>query len=334
MERQTRVAVTGASGLIGGYLSAYLRAKGYWVRGVDIRTPEYRPMTEWDEFHSADLRDWRQAFNALGDVEEVYGLAADMGGIGFITHGKAAIVRNNTLINLNSIEASRMQGVQRYFYTSSACVYPGFKQNQINSPALKEEDAYPADAEDGYGWEKLAFERVCRHYYEDYGMETRVVRFHNTFGPLSCYDGGREKSPAAICRKIALANDGDEIEVWGDGEQTRSYNYIDDCVEGIYRLMRSDYREPLNLGQDRMISINELVDMVAKIAGKKIYKRYDLTKPQGVRGRNSDNTRLEAILGWKAKVSLEEGLTKTYHWINEQVHSKGKYASVGEAVTV
>jgi nucleoside-diphosphate-sugar epimerase len=191
---------------------------------------------------------------------------------------------------------------------------------------LKEEDAYPADPEDGYGWEKLYFERVCRHYREDYGLETRVVRFHNTFGPLGCYDGGREKSPAAICRKIALANDGDEIEVWGDGEQTRSYNYIDDCVEGIYQLMRSDHREPLNLGQDRMISINQLVDMVAEIAGKTIRKRYDLTKPQGVRGRNSDNTRLREVLGWEAKVSLEEGLAKTYHWINEQVHAKAKAA--------
>lgn len=316
---QTRVCITGAGGFIGGHLAVYLRKLGYFVRGVDIKKPEYRPLTDFDEFKIADLRDWRQAFDAVGDVHEVYGLAADMGGIGFITQGKAAIVRNNTLINLNTIEAARLQGIQRYFYTSSACAYPKYRQTETNVTPLKEEDAYPADPEDGYGWEKLYFERVCRHYYEDYGLETRVVRFHNTYGPLGTYDGGREKSPAAICRKVALANDGDEIEVWGDGEQTRSYNYVDDCVEGIYRLMRSNHREPLNLGQDRMISINQLVDMVANIAGKKIRKRYDLTKPQGVRGRNSDNTRLEQVLGWKAKVSLEEGLEKTYRWIEGQV---------------
>lgn len=316
---QTRVTVTGAGGFIGGYLSKYLRDRGYWVRGVDIKPPEYRSLSEFDEFLCRDLRDWHHALEAVGDVHEVYGLAADMGGIGFITQGKAAIVRNNTLINFNSIEAARLNGGKRYFYTSSACAYPGFLQNETNATPLKEEDAYPADPEDGYGWEKLYFERACRHYYEDYGLETRIVRFHNTFGPLGTYEGGREKSPAAICRKIAVANDGDEVEVWGDGEQTRSYNYIDDCVEGIYRLMRSDYREPLNLGQDRMVSISELVDMVAKIAGKTIRKRYDLTKPQGVRGRNSDNTRLREVLGWEAKVSLEEGLEKTYRWIESQV---------------
>lgn len=318
---QTRVTVTGAGGFIGGHLAVYLRKLGYWVRGVDIKKPEYRPLTDFDEFHCVDLRDFKNAMSAVSDCHEVYGLAADMGGIGFITHDKAAIVRNNTLINLNTIEAARLNGVQRYFYTSSACAYPGFLQNETDARPLKEEDAYPADPEDGYGWEKLYFERVCRHYREDYGLETRIVRFHNTFGPQGTYDGGREKSPAAICRKIALASDGDEIEVWGDGEQTRSYNYIDDCVEGIYRLMRSDYREPLNLGQDRMVSINQLVDIVAAIAGKTIHKRYDLTKPQGVRGRNSDNTRLREVLKWEPQISLEQGLAHTYNWINEQVNS-------------
>jgi GDP-D-mannose 3',5'-epimerase len=334
MKPQTRVCVTGASGLIGGHLAAYLRERGYWVRGVDIRQPEYRSVSDFDEWRTADLRDWRQCFDAVGDVHEVYGLAADMGGIGFITQGKAAIVRNNTLINLNSIHAAFLQGVKRYFYTSSACAYPGFKQSTVDVRPLREEDAYPADPEDGYGWEKLYFERVCRHYYEDYGLETRIVRFHNTNPPLSCYDGGREKAPAAICRKVALANDGDEIEVWGDGEQTRSYNYIDDCVEGIYRLMRSDYREPLNLGQDRMVSVNQLVDMVAAIAGKTIRKRYDLTKPQGVRGRNSDNTRLREVLQWEPQISLEAGLEKTYKWIHDQIIAKKTWNRLTENFTI
>ena len=246
-----------------------------------------------------------------------------MGGIGFIETNKAVIVRDNTLINLQSIEAARLNGVKRYLYTSSACIYPGYLQNETQLSPLKEEDAYPADAEDGYGWEKLYMERVCRHYREDFGLETRVVRFHNIFGPLGTYDGGREKSPAAICRKVALANDGDAIEVWGDGEQTRSYCYIDDCVEGLHRLMRSDYRDPLNVGQDRMISINELVDIVARLAQKTIRKGYDLTKPQGVRGRNSDNSRLRQVLGWEPLVSLEDGLKATYEWIGGELQRSG-----------
>jgi nucleoside-diphosphate-sugar epimerase len=245
-----------------------------------------------------------------------------MGGIGFIESHKAVIVRDSSLMNLHTIEAARQNGVKKYLFTSSACIYPGFLQKDADVTPLKEEDAYPADAEDGYGWEKLYMERVCRHYTEDFGLDTRVVRFHNIFGPLGTYDGGREKSPAAICRKVALASDTDEIEVWGDGGQTRSYCYIDDCVEGIYRLMKSEHRQPINLGQDRMISINELVDMVAEIAGKKISKRYDLTKPQGVRGRNSDNTRLREVLKWEPQISLEEGLARTYHWIAGELGKK------------
>jgi nucleoside-diphosphate-sugar epimerase len=314
MSEMPRVLVTGAGGFIGHHLTKYLVDRGCWVRGVDIKVPEFES-TRAHEFLLLDLTVADNCFRATDSIDEVYGLAANMGGIGFIENNKAVIVRDNTLMNLNMIEAARASGVTRYLYTSSACIYPRYLQNDTNVAGLKESDAYPADPEDGYGWEKLYMERVCRHYQEDFGLETRVVRFHNIFGPLGTYDGGREKSPAAICRKVALARNEDEIEVWGDGEQRRSYCYIDDCVEGIYRLMRSDHRDPINLGQDRMISINELVDIVAKIAGKRIRKRYDLTKPQGVRGRNSDNTQLRKVLGWEPAVSLEEGLARTYHWI-------------------
>jgi len=321
MTQETKVLVTGAGGFIGHHLVSYLVEKGYWVRGVDIKEPEYEP-TRAHEFELLDLTNWDNCLRATKGVDEVYGLAANMGGIGFIESHKAEIVRDNTLMNLQSIEAARVNGVNRYLYTSSACIYPGYKQRDADVTPLKEEDAYPADAEDGYGWEKLYMERICRHYTDDFGLDTRVVRFHNIFGPLGTYDGGREKSPAAICRKIALAKDVDEIEVWGDGKQTRSYCYIDDCVEGIYRLMRTEHREPLNLGQDRMISIDELVDIVARIANKQIEKVYDTSKPQGVRGRNSDNTRLRQVLNWEPGISLEDGLTKTYHWIAGELERK------------
>lgn len=321
----TRVLVTGAGGFIGHHLMKYLKAKGYWVRGVDIKYPEYEA-TGADEFELLDLRRWASCLQATRRVDEVYNLAANMGGIGFIEAHKAEIMHDNVLMNIHMLEAARLNGVTRYLYTSSACVYPGYRQDTPDVRPLKEEDAYPADPEDGYGWEKLFSERQCRHYYEDYGLETRVVRFHNIYGPLGTYDGGREKSPAAICRKVALAEDGGEIEVWGDGNQTRSYCYIDDCVEGIYRLMRSEYREPLNLGSDRLVTINELVDIVARIAGKRIRKRYDRSKPQGVRGRNSDNTRLRQVLRWEPATSLEDGLEATYWWIYGQLRAAGPVA--------
>jgi GDP-D-mannose 3', 5'-epimerase len=306
----TKVLVTGAGGFIGHHLVKYLVKRGYWVRGVDIKEPEYEP-TVANEFELLDLRRWDNCLMATRGIEEVYALAANMGGIGFIESNKAVIVRDSTLISMHTLEAARVQSCKRLLYTSSACIYPGYLQKDANVTPLKEEDAYPADAEDGYGWEKLYTERACRHYREDFGLDTRVVRFHNIFGPLGTYDGGREKSPAAICRKIALAHNGGDIEVWGDGNQTRSYCYIDDCVEGIYRLMRSNHAEPLNLGQDRMLSIDELVDMVAAIAGKRIGKTHDLNAPQGVRGRNSDNTRLREVLHWEPAISLEEGLSRT-----------------------
>lgn len=327
-----RVLVTGAGGFIGHHLTSFLVERGYWVRGVDIKEPEYE-VSAAQEFEILDLRGWENCLKATAGIDEVYALAANMGGIGFIETHKAEIVRDNTLINLHTLEAARTNGVKRFLYTSSACVYPGYLQKEAAVAPLKEEDAYPADAEDGYGWEKLYMERNCRHYREDFGIETRIVRFHNIFGPLGTYEGGREKSPAAICRKVAMAESVDRIEVWGDGQQTRSYCYIDDCVEGIYRLMGSNYSEPLNLGTDRLISINGLVDLVASIAGKRIDKQYDLSKPQGVRGRNSDNTRLRQVLQWEPNMSLEAGLAKTYAWIASELERSGRLTTTASMAT-
>jgi nucleoside-diphosphate-sugar epimerase len=318
-----RVLVTGAGGFIGHHLVNYLVDHGHLVRGVDVKEPEYEP-SRAQEFELLDLRRWSNCLQASRGVEETYNLAANMGGIGFISAHKAEVMHDNVLINMHMLEAARLNGVKRYLYTSSACVYPGYRQESPEVTPLREKDAYPADPEDGYGWEKLFSERQCRHYWEDYQLETRVVRFHNIYGPLGTYDGGREKSPAAICRKIASAEDGGEIEVWGDGKQTRSYCFIDDCVEGIHRLMRSDFREPLNLGSDRLVTINELVDIVAGVAAKSIRRRHDLSKPQGVRGRNSDNTRLRAVLKWEPQISLEIGLGRTYRWISSMMEQRGR----------
>ncbi len=319
MTKQTRVLVTGAGGFIGSHLVTFLRAKGYWVRGVDLKMPEFGP-TDADEFELLDLRRWENCLRATTGVDHVYALAADMGGMGFISSNHSQILHNNALINLHTIDAARENGIERYLYTSSACIYPEHLQETTDVVPLKEEDAYPANPQDAYGWEKLISERLCMHYREDHGLETRTVRFHNIFGEKGTWEGGREKAPAALCRKVALAKlTGDpRIEIWGDGEQTRSFCYVADCVEGIYRLMYSDFSDPLNLGQDRMVSINELADIIAGAAGIEIEKVY-VEGPQGVRGRNSDNTKLREVLDWEPAVTLEEGLATTYHWIEGQL---------------
>lgn len=319
MSQQVRVLVTGAGGFIGHHLVSALRDRGYWVRGVDIKRPDFKS-SDADEFELLDLRRWENCLEATRDIDEVYALAADMGGMGFISSNHARILHNNLLINVHTVEAARENGVKRYFYTSSACVYPEYLQENTNVTPLREEQAYPAQPQDAYGWEKLVTERLCNHYREDFGLDTRIVRFHNIFGPYGTWSGGREKAPAAFCRKIALAKltGNHKIEIWGDGEQTRSFCYIDDCVTGIQKLMQSEYHDPLNLGQDRLVTINELADMVANIAGVEIFKEH-IPGPQGVRGRNSDNNRLRQVLGWEPVISLEEGLSRTYWWIEEQV---------------
>ena len=323
MKSTTRVLVTGAGGFIGHHLVARLKQEGYWVRGVDIKEPEFEP-TAADEFQLLDLRFIDNAVRATESMELVFALAADMGGIGYITALLAQIARNNVLINANTLEAARINRVRRLLYSSSACVYAGYKQNVTDLTPLKEEDAHPADPEAGYGWEKLFSEQLCKYYRQDFGLETRIVRFHNVYGPLGTYEGGKEKAPAAICRKVALADDYGQIDIWGDGRQTRSFMFITDCLEGLMRLMASDYCEPLNLGTEEMVSVDGLVDTICRIADKRLTKRHDLSRPQGVRGRNSDNSRLRRVLGWEPATPLCDGLEITYRWIEEELRRAGR----------
>ena len=309
-----RALVAGAGGFIGSHMVRCLKGRGYWVRGADVKRPEFEESLA-DEFDVCDLRDFNDCARVTRDIDEVYQLAADMGGIGYISSYRAHVARNNVLINAHMLEAASRRNVGRYFYSSSACIYPMYRQRGVDVEPLREEDAYPAEPEEGYGWEKLFSEKMCQYYAQEGKLETRIARFHNVYGPVGTFEGGREKAPAAICRKVALAEDGDEIEIWGDGLQTRSFLYIDDCVDGIHRLTASRHREPLNLGSDELISVDGLVDLVSSIAGKLLTKRHDTTKPQGVRGRNSDNHRLAATLGWEPPTPLKEGLEPTYRWI-------------------
>lgn len=318
-----RALVTGAGGFIGHHLVKYLLDRGYWVRGVDIKYPEYE-LSPAQEFEILDLRRFDNCLIATRNIDEVYHLAADMGGIGYITAFHANIAHNSAMINLHMLEAARINAAERFLFSSSACVYPMYLQKSPDVTNLKEEDAYPAEPEEGYGTEKLFMESMCQYYTEDYGFQTRVVRFHNVYGELGTYEGGKEKAPAAISRKVALATDGDEIEVWGDGQQTRSFMHVDDCVEGIYRIMRSDYPHPLNLGTDELVTINELVDLVAEISGKRLEKRHDLSKPQGVRGRNSDNSKVREVLEWEPQILLRDGLAPTYRWIESELRAAGR----------
>jgi nucleoside-diphosphate-sugar epimerase len=322
--KPSSILVSGAGGFIGHHLVKRLKADGHWVRGVDIKHPEYDASAA-DEFEVIDLRNYENCLLATrGGIDQVYNLAADMGGIGYITAYLASISRNNILINANMLEASRRNGVKRFMFSSSACVYAQSKQLHPDVTPLIEEDAYPADPEPGYGWEKLFTEELCKYYRHDYQMKTYIVRFHNVYGPLGTFEGGKEKAPAAVCRKVGLAPAGGNIEVWGDGEQTRSFMFVDDCVEGLVRLMTSNHYDPLNLGTDRLVTINELVDLVSVIANKRLTKVHDTTKPQGVRGRNSDNTKLNKVLGWQPSISLEAGLAVTYRWIEEELKKAGR----------
>ncbi len=316
------VLVTGAGGFIGGHLVADLARQGY----KRIRAVDQKPLAEWYQTTPGvenlvlDLSEKAACFDASAGAYDIYNLAADMGGMGFIENNKALCMLS-VLVNTHMLMAAREQGAKRFFYSSSACVYNADKQKDADVTALKEDDAYPALPEDGYGWEKLFSERMCRHFREDFGLHTRMARYHNVYGPNGTYAGGREKAPAAICRKVIEAKQSGkhEIEIWGDGEQTRSFMYVDDCVKGTQLLMNSDIADPLNVGSSQLVTINQLVDIAENIAGIRLKRNYNLSAPKGVRGRNSDNTQILARLGWEPRIRLEDGLERTYRWIHEQL---------------
>lgn len=323
-----RILVNGAGGFIGGHLVKRLKREGYWVRGVDIERHEFA-VPPADEFILGDLREQTLVREVVQGIDEVYQLAADMGGAGYIFTGEhdACVMHNSATINLNVVEAGYRAGVRKFFYSSSACAYPQHNQLDPDNPNCAEDSAYPAAPDSEYGWEKLFSERLYLAYQRNYGVEVRVARFHNIFGPEGTWTGGREKAPAALCRKVAEAPDGGEIEIWGDGLQTRSFLYIDECLEGVRRLMESDFPGPVNIGSEEMVTINQLAEMAMEVAGKHLSIRH-IPGPMGVRGRNSDNRLIRAKLGWAPSEPLRQGLRKTYAWIEEQVrHSELAHAS-------
>lgn len=313
-----RVLVTGGGGFMGSHLAKRLRESGNFVRVVDLKLNGHALGRYCDEELLLDLRDPGNCLKALDDIDQVYNLAANMGGIGFITMVGAEVMRDNLLINVNMLEAARIKEVEKFLFSSSACVYPDYRQNETNVPGLKEDDAYPASPDSFYGWEKLATEKICESYERDHGLQVRIARYHNIYGPYGTYKGGREKSPAALCRKVVEATNPGIITIWGDGKQTRSYCYIDDAVDATVMLMDSDFSKPMNIGSNRLVTINEMADMIVRISGKKIAKQYDPSAPQGVRGRNADITIAKKVLGWEPKISLEEGLGRSYEWIASQ----------------
>ncbi len=315
-----KALICGAGGFIGNHMVTHLKEEGFWVRGVDLKYPEFSE-TEADDFVIGDLRDQylcRQIVDCKFD--EVYQFAADMGGAGYIFTGEndADVMHNSGMINLNMLDACNKRNVKRIFYSSSACIYPEYNQMDPDNPNCEESSAYPAEPDSEYGWEKLFSERLYLSFHRNYGMEVRIARYHNIFGPEGTWDGGKEKAPAAMCRKVAMADDGGEIEIWGDGEQTRSFLYIDECLEGTLLLTRSDWTGPVNIGSDEMVTINQLADMAMEIAAKKLTKKH-IPGPLGVRGRNSDNNLIEEKLGWRPSQPLKKGMEPTYEWIADQV---------------
>ena len=331
MLKNKKILVIGAGGFIGGHLVKRLLNGNNSLVASDIKPKEYwfQDYDEVENHYSVDMKEINNCRRLTEGIDYVFNMACNMGGMGFIENNKAECMQS-VLINTNLLIACKENGIKRYFFSSSACAYNQAKQNDVFVEALKENDAYPADPEDGYGWEKLFSERMCRHFMEDYGIEVRIARYHNVYGPFGTFDGGREKAPAALCRKIIYAkkNSEDKIDVWGDGKQTRSFLYIDDCIEGTIRLFESDYSDPVNIGSDEQVSINQMIDIIEDISNiEKLKRDYKLDKPKGVRGRSSNNDLVKKILNWSFKIKLKEGLKKTYDWMNNEINKHGSNIS-------